>query len=86
MIYHASDHAAVVESSNNITIDSLTILNRCHYAVLADKANDFTIHGLRAFSSVGSGDDIDLFYCYNVLVDGVFMRNSDNNSVIYNYR
>ena len=86
VLYHTSGHAVLIESSNNITIDGITVLNPSHYAVLAGEASDFTIRGLRAFSSAGNGDGIDLFCCQNVLVDGVFMRNSDDNIAIYNHR
>ena len=52
----------------------------------AGDSRHLTIRNLKSFSSKGWGDGIDLFCCSDVLIDGVFMRNSDDCVAIYNHR
>lgn len=86
VIYAAPGGGATVEYSSGITIDGVTMLDPVGYAVTAGQAKQLTIRNLRSFSSKGNGDGIDLFSCQGVLIDGVFMRNSDDCIAVYNHR
>ncbi|WP_063753213.1 glycosyl hydrolase family 28 protein, partial [Streptomyces resistomycificus] len=77
---------ALVESSRNISIGAVTVLNPNGYAVQLGEATGVTIKGLGSFSSKGWGDGIDVFCSSNVVIDGVFMRNSDDCIAIYTHR
>ncbi|MEV6507688.1 glycosyl hydrolase family 28 protein [Streptomyces sp. NPDC051642] len=87
VIYHGSDGGAVsVNYSKNIEIAGVTMLNPGGYALTAGEAENLTITGIRSFSSRTWGDGIDLFCCQDVVIDGVFMRNSDDCIAVYNHR
>ncbi|KAL3475979.1 pectin lyase-like protein [Aspergillus californicus] len=78
--------AVLIESSSSITVRDLVILNPNGYAINAGEADGLLIHGIRAFSSKGWGDGIDIFCSNNVLIEKVFMRNSDDNIALYQHR
>jgi hypothetical protein len=86
VIFNASGGACRVESSRNIEIDGVTMLDPAGYAVTAGETQNLTITNIRSLSSVEWGDGLDFFCCKDVLVDGVFMRNSDDCIAIYNHR
>ncbi|MEU1474150.1 glycosyl hydrolase family 28 protein [Streptomyces sp. NPDC005760] len=77
---------ALVESSRNISIGAVTVLNPNGYAVQLGEATGVTIKGLGSFSNKGWGDGIDVFCSSDVVIDGVFMRNSDDCIAIYTHR
>lgn len=85
VLYHASVDAILVENSTNVVVSDVISLNPGHYAVLAGNVNGMEIRGLRSFSSAGNGDGIDFFCSQNILIDGVFMRNSDDTIAIYSH-
>ncbi|MBC8097645.1 MAG: glycoside hydrolase, partial [Akkermansiaceae bacterium] len=60
--------------------------NPTHYTVYGGQSRNLTIKNLRAFSCKGWSDGIDLMSCSDVLVDGVFMRNSDDCIALYGHR
>lgn len=80
------DGGVLVENSRNISVGAVTTLNPAGYAVKLGEATGVTIKGLCSFSSKGWGDGIDVFCSSNVVVDGVFMRNSDDCVAIYTHR
>ena len=87
VLYNNPGGAITVEYSSNITIEgAITALDPNGYAVIAGQVDGLTIRGLHAFSNKGNGDGIDLFSCQNVLIDSVFMRNSDDCIALYNHR
>lgn len=77
---------ALVENSENIRIEGVTMLNPNGYATQLGNSKNVHIKGLRSFSSKGWGDGIDVFCSENVVIDGVFMRNSDDCIAIYAHR
>lgn len=81
-----SSGAVLIEYSSNITVKDLIVLNPNGYAVISGSSEGVTISGIRSFSSKGNGDGIDIFCSQNVLIEGVFMRNSDDNIAIYQHR
>lgn len=85
IIYKANDGVGV-NFSDNILIEDLIFLNPDHYTVSSGQSSNLTIKNIRSFSSKGWGDGIDLFSNTNVLIDGVFMRNSDDCIAIYGHR
>ncbi|KAH6694994.1 endo-polygalacturonase [Leptodontidium sp. MPI-SDFR-AT-0119] len=87
VIQSKSGGAIIAEYSKNITIDgAITALNPNGYAALTGEVDGLVISGLRAFSNKGNGDGIDIFCSQNALVDGVFMRNSDDTIALYQHR
>lgn len=85
IVYKANDGVGV-NFSNNVVIEDLIFLNPDHYTVSSGQSTNLTIKNIRSFSAKGWGDGIDLFSNNNVLIDGVFMRNSDDCIAIYGHR
>lgn len=81
-----SGGGCTVEYASDIAIGGVTMLDPNGYAVTAGQVDGLTISGLRSFSNKGNGDGIDLFCCTNAVIEGVFMRNSDDCVAIYNHR
>ncbi|MFE5814588.1 glycosyl hydrolase family 28 protein [Streptomyces sp. NPDC056479] len=80
------DGGVLIENSRNISVGAVTVLNPNGYAVKLGEATGVTIKGLGSFSSKGWGDGIDVFCSSNVVIDGVFMRNSDDCIALYTHR
>lgn len=75
-----------VRHSKNITIDGPIFINPSHYTIYGGQTNNLTIHNIKSFSCKGWSDGIDLMACSDVLIDDVFMRNSDDCIAIYGHR
>ena len=75
-----------VAHSKNIWIDGITVINPDHYTVFGGESTGLTINNLKSFSCKGWSDGIDLMCCSDVLIDNVFMRNSDDCIAIYAHR
>lgn len=75
-----------VTDSKNVEIDGITIVNPDHYTVMGGGSEGITIKNLKSFSCKGWSDGIDMMCCRDVLIDNVFMRNSDDCIAIYNHR
>lgn len=75
-----------VTFSKNVEIDGITVINPEHYTVYGGQSQNLTVRNLKSFSSRGWSDGIDLMSCSDVLVDGVFMRNSDDCIALYGHR
>lgn len=85
IVYKANDGVGI-NFSDNVVIEDLIFLNPDHYTVSSGQSTNLTIKNIRSFSAKGWGDGIDLFSNNNVLIDGVFMRNSDDCIAIYGHR
>ena len=85
ILYDGREGIQVVHSKN-VTIDDVIILNPQHYVVLGGDVHGLTIRNLRAFTCRGNGDGIDLMCSTDVLIDGVFLRCSDDTIALYNHR
>jgi len=85
IVYKANDGVGV-NFSDNVLIEDLIFLNPTHYTVCSGQSTNLKIRNIRSFSSKGWGDGIDLFCNTNVLIEGVFMRNSDDCIAIYGHR
>ncbi|KAH8815528.1 endo-polygalacturonase [Xylogone sp. PMI_703] len=86
VLYNNPGGAILVESATNVLVKDIIVLDPNGYAVTAGEAKGLTIQGMRGFSSKGNGDGIDFFCSQDILVDGVFMRNSDDTIAIYQHR
>lgn len=75
-----------VTNSKNVLIDGITVINPDHYTVFGGQSTGLTIKNLKSFSCKGWSDGIDLMCCSDVLVDNVFMRNSDDCIALYAHR
>jgi hypothetical protein len=76
----------VLTHSKNITIEDVILVSPRHYTLYGGQSQALTIRNIRAFSHQGNSDGIDLMSCSDVLVDGVFMRNSDDCIALYGHR
>lgn len=85
-IVYKADDGVGVNFSDQVQIEDLVFLNPNHYTVSSGQSTNLTIKNIRSFSSKGWGDGIDLFSNNKVLIDGVFMRNSDDCIAIYGHR
>jgi len=85
IVYKANDGVGV-NFSDNVQIEDLVFLNPTHYSVCSGQSTNVRIKNIRSFSVKGWGDGIDLFCNNNVLIEGVFMRNSDDCIAIYGHR
>ena len=75
-----------VTHSKNVLIDGITVVNPDHYTVFGGESEGLTIKNLKSFSCKGWSDGIDMMCCNDVLIDNVFMRNSDDCIAIYAHR
>lgn len=72
--------------SENIEVDDIVVINPRHYTLMGGQSKGIIVRNLRSFSYQGWSDGIDIMSCSDVLVDGVFMRNSDDCIAIYGPR
>jgi len=82
---HGRGDAVTVEFSKNVEISGITFLPT-GYTVLMGNAENVTIRNIKSFSAGGNNDGIDVFCSQHVVVDSVFMRNSDDNIAVYGHR
>lgn len=75
-----------VTYSKNVWIEGITVVNPDHYTVFGGETTGLTVKNLKSFSCKGWSDGIDLMCCNDVLIDNVFMRNSDDCIAIYAHR
>jgi hypothetical protein len=85
IVYKSVDGVGV-NFSDNVLIEDLVFLNPSHYTVCSGQSTNIRIKNIRSFSAKGWGDGIDLFCNDHVLIEGVFMRNSDDCIAIYGHR
>lgn len=75
-----------ITDSRNVYVEGITVVNPDHYTVFGGGSSDVVIKNLKSFSCKGWSDGIDMMCCHHVLVDNVFMRNSDDCIALYNHR
>ena len=75
-----------VTNAKNVLIDGITVVNPNHYTVFGAGTKGLTVKNLKSFSCKSWSDGIDLMCCRDVLIDNVFMRNSDDCIALYNHR
>lgn len=86
-IITGSDAATLVQFSKNIEIDGILVLNpKTGYSCTIGQSKQVTVRNLHSYSSGQWGDGIDVFSSEDVLIEGVWMRNSDDCIAIYAHR
>ncbi|HMI02804.1 MAG TPA: glycosyl hydrolase family 28 protein [Pedobacter sp.] len=71
-----------IEYAKNVEVSGIVILPH-RYSIVSGQSKNVTISNIKSFSSEGWGDGIDIFCSTDVLIDRVFMRNSDDCIAIY---
>ncbi len=77
--------ALLIEFSRNVEVDGIIVVPNT-YTVLVGQSQNVAIRNIKSFSAGGNNDGIDVFTSSDVVIDGVFMRNSDDNIAIYGHR
>lgn len=72
--------------SKNILVDGLTVINPRHYTLSGGQSTGITVRNLKSFSYQGWSDGLDFTSCSDILIDDVFMRNSDDCLAFYAHR
>ncbi|MET9080425.1 glycosyl hydrolase family 28 protein [Streptomyces sp. NPDC004237] len=86
MIWAGPGGGVLCEGSRNIRVEDVIIMNPGGYIATLGEAQNVHIRKVRGFSSRGNGDGIDVFSSSDVLIDGCFLRNSDDCVAIYAHR
>ncbi len=77
--------AILIEFSKNIEVDGIIVVPTS-YTVLVGQSQNVVIKNIKSFSAGGNNDGIDVFSSLDVVIDNVFMRNSDDTIAIYGHR
>ncbi|WP_405895592.1 putative Ig domain-containing protein [Streptomyces sp. NBC_00104] len=86
-IIYDSDAATLVAFSRDIEIDGILALNpKTGYSCTIGQSQQVTVRNLHSYSFGQWGDGIDVFSSEDVLIEGVFMRNSDDCIAVYAHR
>lgn len=85
-IVYRGQRGVEITHSENVSVENLIFINPTHYTVFGGQSKNVRITGIRSFSSRGWSDGIDLMSCSDVLIDSVFMRNSDDCIALYGHR
>lgn len=72
--------------AKHIMISGITIINPAHYSIMMGCCYDVMVDNIKAFSCEGWSDGIDMMACNNILINNVFLRNSDDCIAIYGQR
>ncbi len=75
-----------ITDSKHVYVEGITVVNPDHYTVFGGGSEDVTIKHLKSFSCERWSDGIDLMCCRDVVIEDVFMRNSDDCIALYNHR
>jgi hypothetical protein len=85
VLYQAQEGIQVT-FSKNVEIDGIIVVNPTHYTIFGGQSQNLTVRNLKSFSSKGWSDGIDLMSTSDVVIDGVFLRNSDDTIALYGHR
>ncbi|MFH9003078.1 glycosyl hydrolase family 28 protein [Streptomyces afghaniensis] len=86
-VLYNTANGILVEYSKNIEIDGIMVLNPSSgYSVTVGQSKQVTVRNLHSYSHGQWGDGIDVFSSEDVLIDRVWMRNSDDCIAIYAHR
>ncbi len=75
-----------VTHAKNVTVEDIVIVNPQHYLVFGGDVHGLTIRHVRGFTCRGNGDGIDLMCATDVLIEGAYLRCSDDTIALYNHR
>ncbi|MDQ0956334.1 hypothetical protein QFZ66_000212 [Streptomyces sp. B4I13] len=86
-VLYNSPSGVLLQYSKNIEIDGIMVLNPSSgYAATVGQSKQVTIRDFHSYSHGQWGDGIDVFSSEDVLIDNVWMRNSDDCIAIYAHR
>ncbi|MEU5597739.1 glycosyl hydrolase family 28 protein [Streptomyces sp. NPDC020298] len=86
VIWASPGGGVLCEGSKNIRVEDVIIMNPGGYITTLGEAENVHMKKVRGFSSKGNGDGIDIFSSSGVVLDGCFLRNSDDCVAIYCHR
>ncbi|PZR24204.1 MAG: glycoside hydrolase [Citrobacter freundii] len=75
-----------IRHSSNVTVDGIIVVNPKHYTVFAGGSDHINIRNVKSFSANSWSDGLDFMSCSDVVIDDVFMRNSDDCIAVYAHR
>ncbi|MDE7000406.1 MAG: right-handed parallel beta-helix repeat-containing protein [Lachnospiraceae bacterium] len=75
-----------VSKSCDVIIEGITFINPPHYTVYIGGSESITVRNIKSFSCEGWSDGIDVMSSSNILIENVFMRNSDDCIALYGRR
>jgi len=85
-IIYKPSNGGEINYSSDVKVEDLIFINPRYNTLTFGQSSNVSVKNIRSFSSQGWGDGIDLFCCDNVLIEDVFMRNSDDCIAIYCHR
>lgn len=85
-IIEGSKYGLKIHRSNNIIIQDLIFMNIKSYTVFGGNTNHLKIDNIKSISSSRYSDGIDLMSSNDVVINNVFMRNSDDCLAFYGHR
>lgn len=86
LLFHAEGHGVLVEYSENVHLEGISVVNPGHYSLTAASSRGLVVRNFRGISAVQWGDGIDLFCMQDTLLEGIFMRTSDDSIALYQHR
>lgn len=86
VLYRSPSEAITISYSQRIRVAGVTVLNPAHYSLMVGSSSDIAVSGLRSISAVQWGDGIDVFCSQDVVLEKLFMRNSDDCVALYQHR
>ncbi|KAL1858795.1 hypothetical protein VTK73DRAFT_7800 [Phialemonium thermophilum] len=86
VLYNTAAAAVDIEYSSGVTVDGVVSLNSRAGCFLVAQSAGVTLRNLRAFSADSWGDGIDIYSSRDVLIEGAFLRTSDDCVAVYNHR
>lgn len=86
VLYRSPSDAITIGYSQRIRVAGVTVLNPGHYSLMIGSSSDIAVSGLRSISAVQWGDGVDVFCSQDVVLEKLFMRNSDDCVAIYQHR
>jgi hypothetical protein len=74
-----------IVNSTNVVISGIIVVPNGNTALMGN-SQDVTLKNIKSISSGGNYDGIDVFCSSNIVIEGAFMRNSDDCIAIYGHR
>ncbi|HAO80407.1 MAG TPA: endo-polygalacturonase [Verrucomicrobia subdivision 3 bacterium] len=84
MLYESRGGVRIVNSTN-VVVSGIVVVPSGN-TVLVGQSQNVTLESIKSISCGGNYDGIDIFCSSNVVIEGVFMRNSDDCIAIYGHR
>ena len=85
MLYESPRGGVRIVNSTNVVVSGIIVVPSGN-TVLVGQSQNITLESIKSISCGGNYDGIDIFCSSNVVIEGVFMRNSDDCIAIYGHR